>query len=277
MFRNYSSSAKRGYNTNPLTLDAIKAIAPSVFAEDKHESRSERYTYIPTSDIVSGLMSEGFMPYYAFQGRSNVPGKEVFTKHLLKFRRESTMQENTFEIALINSHDGTSSYKMIAGCYRLVCSNGLMHFDTQYDVKVPHRGNIIHDVIEGAYSILSQQREIEGSIDKLQSVTLSVPEQRAFAQAALALRYEPNEDGVIDAPIVADQLNRIRRNADAKNDLWTTFNRVQENVIQGGLQGRASTGRHISTKAITNIDNNVNLNRALWMLADSMANLKQAA
>jgi hypothetical protein len=277
MFRNYSSYAKRGYNNSPLTLDAIKAIAPSVFAEDKHESRSDRYTYIPTSDIVSGLISEGFMPYYAFQGRSNVPGKEEFTKHLLKFRRESTMQENTFEIALINSHDGTSSYKMIAGCYRLVCSNGLMHFDTQYDVKVPHRGNIVHSVIEGAYSILSQQREIEGSIDKLQSVTLSVPEQRAFAQAALALRYEPNEEGIVEAPIVADQLNRIRRNADAKNDLWTTFNRVQENVIQGGLQGRASTGRRISTKAITNIDNNVNLNRALWMLADSMANLKQAA
>ena len=277
MFRNYTSSSQRGYSREPLTLDAIKAIAPSVFAQDKHDSRSERYTYIPTSDIVNGLMREGFMPYYAFQGRSNVPGKEDYTKHLLKFRRESTMQENTFEIVLINSHDGTSSYKMIAGCYRLVCSNGLMHFNTQYDVKVPHRGNIIHDVIEGAYSILSQQREVEGSIDKLQSITLQPEEQRVFAQAALALRYEPNENGLIEAPIRADQLNRIRRNADNKSDLWTTFNRVQENVIQGGLQGRASTGRRISTKAITNIDNNVNLNRALWMLADSMANIKLAA
>jgi Domain of unknown function (DUF932) len=277
MFRNYSSSTMRGYSHSPLTLDAIRAIAPSVFAEDKHESRSDRYTYIPTSNIVTGLISEGFMPYYASQGRSNVPGKADFTKHLLKFRRESTMKENTFEIALINSHDGTSSYKMIAGCYRLVCSNGLMHFNTQYDVKVPHRGNIVHDVIEGAYSILSQQREVEGSIDKLQSITLSPLEQRAFSQAALALRYEPNEEGVIDAPISSDQLNHIRRNADAKDDLWTTFNRVQENVIKGGLQGRASTGRRISTKAITNIDNNVNLNRALWMLAESMANLKQAA
>jgi hypothetical protein len=32
----------------PLTREELFRVVPSVFSEDKHESRSERYTYIPT-------------------------------------------------------------------------------------------------------------------------------------------------------------------------------------------------------------------------------------
>ena len=32
----------------PLSEDQMRSAAPSVFAEGKHASRSERYTYIPT-------------------------------------------------------------------------------------------------------------------------------------------------------------------------------------------------------------------------------------
>jgi hypothetical protein len=32
----------------PLTREELMSHVPSVFSEEKHESRSERYTYIPT-------------------------------------------------------------------------------------------------------------------------------------------------------------------------------------------------------------------------------------
>jgi len=32
----------------PLTRDELAHYVPSVFSEEKHESRSDRYTYIPT-------------------------------------------------------------------------------------------------------------------------------------------------------------------------------------------------------------------------------------
>lgn len=276
MYINTNFSTYQSFN-KPLSLDYIRAIAPSVFAESKHESRSDRYTYIPTSHILDGMMSEGFLPYYAIQGKSRIEGKAEYTKHMLRFRKGDAVTENSFEIILINSHDGTSSYKMMAGSYRLVCSNGLMHFDSTIDVKVPHRGNIVDDVIEGAYTILSHQEQVSESIDKLRSISLNDREQLAFSNAALALKYEPNEAGQIIAPIAPAQLNRPRRNADLSPDLWTTFNRVQENLIKGGLRGRNASGNRTSTRAVTGIDSNVQLNRALWMLADSMANLKNAA
>jgi hypothetical protein len=52
------------------------------------------------------------------------------------------------------------------------------------------------------------------------------------------------------------------------------FNRVQENLIKGGVAGRAATGRRTTTRAVGGVTENVKLNKALWTLADSMAALK---
>lgn len=53
----------------PLTDDAIRAVAPSIFAEAAHDSRSERYSYIPTSAVLDELRGEGFQPFFVCQTR----------------------------------------------------------------------------------------------------------------------------------------------------------------------------------------------------------------
>jgi hypothetical protein len=75
--------------------------------------------------------------------------------------------------------------------------------------------------------------------------------------------------------VEAERLLRPRRHADNKADLWTAFNRVQENIIKGGVSGRSTTGRRLSTRAIGGVTENVKLNRALWTLADGRAELKR--
>ncbi len=49
----------------PLTNDELMNVVPSVFSEDKHDSRSDRYTYIPTITLLDKLREEGFQPFYA--------------------------------------------------------------------------------------------------------------------------------------------------------------------------------------------------------------------
>jgi hypothetical protein len=68
----------------PLSEDQMRGAAPSVFAEGKHASRSERYTYIPTIDVLRGLRKEGFEPFMVAQGQSRVEGKAEFTKHMIR-------------------------------------------------------------------------------------------------------------------------------------------------------------------------------------------------
>lgn len=67
---------------------------------------------------------------------------------------------------------------------------------------------------------------------------------------------------------------RPRRAADVRDDLWTVFNTVQENTIQGGLIGRTATGGRRKTRPVEGIDQNIKLNRALWTLAEEMRKLK---
>ncbi|CAG9194717.1 hypothetical protein PSAB6_150028 [Paraburkholderia sabiae] len=125
---------------SPLSDDQIRRVAPSIFADGKHESRSERYTYIPTIDVLRGLRNEGFQPFMVCQTRVRRDDRREYTKHMLRLRHADQITgEEANEIVLLNSHDGTSSYQMLAGMLRFVCQNGMVAGDNVADIRVPQR------------------------------------------------------------------------------------------------------------------------------------------
>ena len=266
-FRNQTSLRA----TVPLTDDQIIRVAPSIFAEAKHESRSERYTYIPTIDVLRGLRNEGFSPFMVCQTRCRDEGKREHTKHMVRLRHASQIESTEAnEIILLNSHDGSSSYQMLAGVFRFVCSNGMVCGDTLNDIRIRHKGNVVDNVIEGAFRVLEDFEQIGGQMDSMKSLALSKDAQRVFAQSALALKYDTE---LAPAPVTESQILQPKRMADNRNDLWTTFNRVQENMIKGGISGRNANGKASTTREVKGIDQNVKLNRALWILAEEMRKL----
>ena len=107
-FGRYNSIRK----DRPLTNDELMHVVPSVFSEDKHDSRSERYTYIPTIALLDKLREEGFQPFYACQTRVRDESKRGHTKHMLRLRRENMIvsgDKEVPEIVLLNSHDVCAS------------------------------------------------------------------------------------------------------------------------------------------------------------------------
>jgi hypothetical protein len=266
-------------NGKPLELDQIASACPSVLANDKHESRSARYAFISTHDLMQGLAKEGFHPYSIIQAGSKIPGKRDFTKHLIRFRSETTVRNvngSTYEVCLLNSHDGTTSEKMFGGFFRFACLNGSIFFDGEAtEVKVLHTGNVLDKVVEGAYAVLGQAQLAIDHVENFQTLQLTRDDQMAFATAARALRFEDEH------AVRPDQLLQVRRTDDRPNDLWTVFNRVQENVIRGGLgytQVNAETHRTTQrvSQPVRSVDGDVKLNRALWVLAEEMAKIKAA-
>ena len=260
----------------PLSEDQMRGAVPSVFAEGKHASRSERYTYIPTIDVLRGLRKEGFEPFMVAQGQSRVEGKAEFTKHMIRMRHAGQVQTKpeANEIILINSHDGASSYQMLAGMLRFVCCNGLVVGKVVEDIRIPHRGNIQGEVIEGAFRVLEQFEAVETSADGMKALTLKPEEETAFATAALALRFGERTEDQPPPPITAEQLIEARRPEDLGHSLWTIFQRSQENIMRGGQPGRSVQGRRLHTRPVGSIDRGVSLNRALWVLAEEMRKLK---
>lgn len=264
---------------DPLTNDQLRAAVPSVFAVEPHESRSDRFAYIPTATVLDGLRNEGFEPFFAQQSRTRVPGKQDFTKHMLRLRHRSRsdLDGQAHEIILVNAHDGTSSYQMISGVFRFVCANGLFTGDTFDDVKVRHTGDAVGQVIEGAYTVLDDAPRVMDDVQQMQGLHLAPREQEAFARAAHVLRFDDPDA----APIEPARLLTARRHADQGADLWSTLNRVQENVIRGGLRGIARDAnnrpRRRTVREVKGIDQSKALNRALWTLANEMRDIRAQA
>lgn len=123
-------------------------------------------------------------------------------------------------------NNGTSSYQMLAGVLRFVCQNGMVAGDNVRDIRIPHKGNIVRNVIEGAFDVLDGFELIREQKDGMRAVELNREEQHAFARSALALRYDPT-DAEAPAPVTESQLLAPRRFEDRHDDLWTIFNRVQ--------------------------------------------------
>ncbi|MEH0194602.1 DUF932 domain-containing protein [Caulobacter sp. CCNWLY153] len=286
----------RNRDGSALTLDQITASAPSVVASEPHESRSDRYAFIPTRDVLAGLMSEGFAPFEVRQGGSKDADKRAKTKHMIRMRHASAGAVEIArgdriapEIIILNSHDGSSSYQLTAGAFRFVCTNGLIAGDAFEHMKVAHKGDVMGEVIDAAFRVVQDFPRLVDGAQEMAGVQLSQGERLAFARAAAMLRWEPEKiDGEErqTAPIPAEQLLRIRRDADAPGDLWRTMNRVQESLIGGGQTysqpwtpgpGRQRRPTQRRVREVKGIDQNRQINRALWTLAEEMTRLKAAA
>lgn len=268
----------------PLDLAAIAQACPSVMAQEKHSSRSERYTYVSTMDVMQALDGEGFRPYSIMQGGSKDEEKRGFTKHLIRFRHASqpiVKADSQYEVVMLGSHDGTTSTQLFGGFFRALCQNGTLWFNGEATkIKVPHVGNIVPQVIDGAYTVVKQAPLALDQLDTFRAINLRPSEQIAFARAAAELRFE---EGHILRHEVQDLIN-IRRLEDAGSDLHTVFNVVQENLVRGGIEYRAertigNIKRPIRahTRPVRSVDGDVRLNRALWTLTEEMAKLKTNA
>lgn len=267
-----------------MTEDELRKAAPSIFAMTAHESRSERFQPIPTIEVLRGLMAEGFMPVGAKQSRTRDVGKADFTKHLIRLRRVDdgktyNVGDTVCEILLKNANDGTSAYDLMAGLFRVRCLNSLVAQTSTIDsVKVRHSGDVGAKVIEGTYRVLNEAEKTLAAPADWGTVNLNRDERMIFAESAHMVRFADAE-GEIATPIKPEQLLIPRRYDDRSDDLWTTFNVAQENIIRGGLRGvaRDDVGRRIrrvSTRAVNGIDQDIKLNKALWVLAERMAELK---
>lgn len=275
------------FQQSPLTLDQIAARAPSALATHAHESRSAKYAYIPTIDIIKGMMENGFQPFKATQSISRVEGKQNYTKHMIRFRHadKTIGVGDTFsEVILINSHDGTSRYKLLLGLFRALCANGMCTSEsTLGSISIPHKGNILDDVVEGSYRLIENSDTVMDTVQRWNRLQLTDGEQNVLAEAAHQVRFA-DEEGKVTTPITPAQLLQANRSADYGNDLWRTFNRIQENTVRGGLRGRIPahtdeegryhSSRRMRTREVRGIDQDVKLNRALWQLAEKMAELK---
>ena len=274
MFDNNSSS---NINRAEIMDAELRSTAPAIFAESPMPGASTRYTFLPTGQIVAAMRQEGWKPIEARQMGVRRLERNGFQRHLVRFQRRDVVAEVgdfAAEVILLNSHDRSSGYQIHAGLFRFVCRNGLMVADSLIpSVHVRHTRHELPEIIEASFKILGQLPLLADRIATFRNTMLSESAAQVFASRALELRYtDPTR-----SPIRAEQLLAVRRSEDAGNDLWAVTNRVQENLLRGGMRD-ASRHNHAGKpfrpmRGIRGLQANVKINLNIWALAESFRHL----
>lgn len=259
-----------------LSENDLRVVAPSVFAQEPMQGVSHRYAFVPTSQVVSRLRDSGWVPVQAFEQRVRLSERRGFQKHMIRFQRHdvaSDRNEYTAELVLVNSHDRSSAYHLHAGLFRFVCGNGMIVADATFEqVAIRHSGFTPDEVVNASFRVLDNVPKLTENVERFRARALSPVEQKAFAESAIILKY----DELKTSPVGPETVLAPRRYGDDGQDLWSTYNRVQENLVRGGLKDftrRKGNGhRHARTRPVTGIDENVKLNKALWHLAEALRN-----
>lgn len=278
-------NVNRNQNRN-MSDDEIKAVAPSAFAVEPYRTTSDRYAFIPTSAIITAMRQNGYGVSEASQSLVRRPDNTEFAKHLLRFRQLINFQnvgDTAMELVLVNSHDGSSRYKLMLGMIRFACLNGLIVSDGQVEsISIRHTGNIVDEVLNSSVKLIEKGPVVQATMIQWKNLPLTLPEQNLFAEQALAAKY----DDEVPSGLNPENVLRSRRFQDEGNDLWRTFNRVQENLVTGGaafnpthedggfVRNRNGNRVRHHTRAVRGIDQNTKLNRLLWALGEGMAKLK---
>lgn len=246
-----------------LTLQTLKEIAPSVFATAPSPKMSQKYTFVPTMDIVENFDREGWKVYSAKQ-----VGKGQFAQHELRLRNGElpNVGDSLIEAVVRNSHNGLSTFSVSAGLHRLVCSNGLTVPTSIADsISVRHMRFDVDMVKQITDQFAERLPLIQRSVGKMESTLLDEERLIDFVNKSAIIRWEK---GVVPKINVEDFL-RPERDGDVGNSVWKTFNVIQEKFVRGGLQYKSGKGRLVTMKELKNFQNINKINTNLWELAES--------
>jgi hypothetical protein len=254
-----------------LDMEQIKAVCPSVFTDHAAPSTTQRYTHLPTSVVVQDMMNLGWQVVKAqeIKARKN----KGYQKHLVVFRHPDIMIQGKDgddaypELLLTNSHDGKNAFHLRVGLYRLVCSNGLVVADAEFNnVSIRHMGYTFDELRTQVTAMLETLPNLVNKINTFRDTPLSDEQMLDFAHRAVALRWK-NQDVACD-PI---ELIASQRNQDNDPNLWNVFNRIQEKLINGGIS-YTNNNKTRKVRALKNFTADLNLNSELWQLAEEYVN-----
>ena len=246
------------YKFIPVDNDINKAIA---FANslDVNNIRNvqkikTKEFYIPTLDVITKLQHEGWQLKGVDEQRGKnrkISSNYVQMQHPDFAVKNSKGKDEAYtSITISNSCNGAKPLQMSLGIFRQVCTNGLVRFDQHAESE-----NIKH--IEINYmnldrfitSVTNKTGKLLNEVSEMKHKGLSLEEMRKLATEAASLRYNDLEDINIDDLLI---VNRVE---DESNDLWTVFNRIQENL----------------THDVNNMNEDIRLNKQLFSLANQYA------
>lgn len=247
-----------------MTLELIKSAAPSVFSTSPSPKMSDRYTFVPTFEIIENFEREGWTVSSARQ-----IGKGEFAKHEVRLRNQKlpNVGDSLVEAVIGNSHNGMSTLNISTGLFRLVCSNGLTVPTSVADtIFIRHSNMDMGEIRRVTDEFAERMPIIQRAVSKMENTFLSDFQTVDLLNKAALLRWQKDS---IPVTIKMEELLVPEREADMGNSVWKTFNVIQEKFVRGGTQYKSKRGRSMTMKTLKDFQVINKINTGLWELAES--------
>jgi hypothetical protein len=268
-----NNDKRKEMSIQSLSNEELKELAPSLFATTPYKGASEKYQFISTIDVIDEIRSNSWYPVSVSQANVRDRDKNGYQTHCVRFRHFEDLidpQDNAVELLLFNSHDRSKSFSISAGIYRFVCANGLVVSDDIFQsYKIKHIGDKKSDIKIAIENITKIKIDLIEKISTFESTLLSRSEKESFAKSVISLRF--------DKHLIVDhkELLMPNRDEDKKDDIYTTLNVIQENLLSGSISGiNGTTGRKFTSKDITSIAKNKEINQGIWSMAEKIMAIK---
>ena len=261
-------------NSEFLSQEQIRKIAPSVFTATGAETTSEKYAHIPTNRILEDMQTLGWGVVDAKEVKAR---KQIgFQKHLIVFRNNDIVingsdGDTVFpQVLLTNSHDGKNAFTFTAGLFRLVCENGLVVSTQEFEnMKIRHYGYDFETLQNTIKAMVEKLPLTVESMNKFKATELAQDQALDFAKRAVECRF--SEDEIANVKIDWDDLLTPTRPEDQGNNLWSVFNVIQEKLVHGMFNYTYGT-KNRKARKIKNFKQDMVLNEKLYDLALEYAN-----
>jgi len=247
-----------------LTHSEVEVIAPAVFSTTRSPKVTDRYSFVPTIEILDKFLSEGWQITHASQR-----GRDLHGKHFLRMRLDSLPQVGDClpELLVSNSHDGSTPFNLSTGLHRLICANGLtVPTALSHTFKLRHINFSADQVREITDDSASKLPFISEKVRRMAEKSLTWQEQCSYVEAAKIIRWGKENPPIINH----QQILNPRRQEDAESTLWNTFNLVQEKFVGGASELINSGGKNRKITGLKNFQRVNTINTELWELAENM-------
>lgn len=239
-----------------LTLSDLHRLTPAVFATEPHPNVSPLYEFMPTLPIIQELIDRGWMIRSAHQNSRRV---DPYASHRIVFDVPNVPEVKKVgdvypTCTLFNSHNRTRRRSFVIGFFRTWCSNQaqVAVLAQQLD-RIHIIGHGRTDAQTTITAALEQFGTLATEFNNMTHRVLTPAEADLFGRQALSIkRY--GEPKFADLYTTADsqQVLAARREVDAGDSLWLTYNRLQESLLHGSARG------------VNEVNQNRKINLVLW-------------
>lgn len=210
-------------------MSQVIELTPSFLQANRAPIVSDHYNVVCPDKIREVMATQELELASLSTGKARKQEFSTFQRTLARYRGPELTEGCYLDLVYDSKHAGRGCDTVYLGIYRMLCTNGLFVGKNFFASDIRHNGETFETLQESITAALKMIPSLTETIKKMQSIELSSDQYRVLADMAATILVPER------AKEIQHCLLTPNRTEDHAKDLWTVYNTIQENAMQGGI------------------------------------------